>query len=71
MAWLAVNKDGSEVVSVFEPYRTKNDTWNCNTEIDDGWEETFIIQISSLPKGSIEKLLGYKMTWTDDPVEFV
>lgn len=69
MAWLAVNKDGSETVSIYEPYRTNKDTWNCNTEAGDGWDIFVIEQIGSLRKGTIEKILGYKLTWADDPVE--
>lgn len=83
--WVAVDKDGTEkisnsvfirrtgIVSVFwgliKVFYSKNNRnkwanmW-CNNESDalpfDGVE---------LPKGSIEKLIGRKLTWKDEPVE--
>lgn len=58
MAWLAVDKDGTEIIFQFHPKKT----------------ETCYIPLYSysmwltLPKGSIEKLIGRKLTWKDEPV---
>lgn len=57
MAYLAVDKDGTEVIFSGEPQRGYNNKWNnrfSNVE---------------LPNGFIEKLIGRKLTWEDDPVE--
>lgn len=68
--WLAVNKDGTEYIFEGEPERSptwedsENRTyWGC---YDDYSNRGYI----ELPKGSIEKLLGRKLTWDDKPVEF-
>lgn len=56
MAWLAVNKNNVEVIHMEEPEKRK-DKWWCG------------IPCIDLPKGSIEKLIGRKLTWDDEPVE--
>ena len=61
MAWLAVDKDGSEHICSTEPYRDIEDLWCI--------ENTPESEIVRLPKGSIEKLIGRKLTWNDTPVE--
>ena len=58
MAWVAVHKNGDEVIFDFEPYR-----WN-----DIFWVEDFGDYIC-LPKGTIKKLIGKDLTWEDNPVE--
>jgi len=56
MAYAAVDQDGTECLYNYEPYRT-----------DNGWnEEEGCVE---LPKGVIEKLIGRKITWDDEPVE--
>ena len=62
MAWLAVSRDGSEWVFMFEPERVDGiDNWyDVGSCCEDGVE---------LPKGSIEKLTGKTLTWDDEPVE--
>ena len=60
MAFLAVDKDGEEYIYDSEPVRYRYDRfphWDCDTH----WIE--------LPDGSIEKLIGRKLTWDDEPVE--
>lgn len=60
MAWVAVNKDGSEVILSTLPDKLGlNDfnQWVC-----------FGNRIF-LPQGSIEKLIGRSLTWNDEPVE--
>lgn len=58
MAWVAVNKNGDEVIFEFEPER-KQDLF---------WVE-YIGDFLYLPKGSIKKLIGRDLTWEDEPVE--
>ena len=76
MAWVAVNKDGAEVIYDEKPTRGKND-----------WEPAIIGQMPSandwgeedydniyddyvrLPKGYIKKLIGKGLSWEDEPVE--
>ena len=59
MAWLAVDKDGSECIYDIKPQREKN-KWDSAT--DRSW---FI----DLPKGTVEKIVGRKITWEDEPIE--
>lgn len=64
MVYLAVNKDGSEVVSN-TPIRRFKDYW-----VDEFFKQEFdTIDVVFLPKGSIEKLIGRKLTWENDYVE--
>lgn len=60
MAWVAVNKDGSEVILSTLPDKLglkDFKQWVC-----------FGNRIF-LPQGSIEKLIGRSLTWNDEPVE--
>lgn len=62
MAWVAVNKNGNELVFKEKPDRIeKHDiaVW-CPS---DWW--CFI----ELTSGTIEKLIGRPLTWEDEPVE--
>lgn len=61
MAWLAVDKNGSEYIYNFEPIR-KSDYF----EYDESYYDSGYIK---LPKGSIEKLIGYELNWNNEPVE--
>ena len=61
MAWVAVTKQGREFISMCKPIRvTDEDNYY-------GWKDTFT-EIS-LPKGSIKKLIGRELSFTDEPVE--
>lgn len=55
MAWVAVDKIGEELISRTKPFRV-GAYW-----IGDS--------IFHLPKGSIKKLIGRELYWTDEPVE--
>lgn len=55
MAWVAVDKIGEELISRTEPFR-----------VGDYWIDCSIFH---LPKGSIKKLIGRKLTWKDEPVK--
>lgn len=59
MAWVAVDKDGNEIIWDSEPVRKEN-YWDIVDSFDNAVE---------LPKGSIKKLIGRDLTWEDDPVE--
>lgn len=61
MAWLAVDRDGSEYIYNFKPIR-KNDGF----EYDESYYDSGYIK---LPQGSIEKLIERKLSWSDEPVE--
>lgn len=57
MAWVAVDKNGDEVLFDFEPERY-NSLW-----VEDVGDDIY------LPKGTIKKLIGKDLTWQDEPVE--
>lgn len=57
MAWLAVDKDNSEYIYKEKPIRYTGEYWYNDYEY---------VQI---PYGSIEILIGRKLTWDDEPVE--
>lgn len=81
--WLAVEQSGKEVIFRHKPHRVswfdnKSGMWSDEKTywIDDhnyhgtghlgySQHETRII----LPKGSIEKLIGRKMTWKNEPIK--
>lgn len=56
MAWLAVNTDGTERICQDKPYR-----------LGDFWQED--CDLVDIPKGTIQKLIGKTLTWSDEPVE--
>lgn len=58
MAWVAVDKNGCEAIYRYKPDRG-NECWNPHCLI------AFII----LPKGSIKKLIGRELDWSNEPVE--
>lgn len=57
MAFVAVDKDGTELIYELCPKRYEM----C-------WQ-LYRSECVELPKGSIEKLIGRKLTWEDDPVK--
>lgn len=59
MAYLAVSKGGYEYIFEVKPFRTLGDTWDVAQPYS-GFR---------IPKGSIKKLIGRKLTWEDEPVE--
>lgn len=60
MAWLAVDRDGTELCFHGKPERLKS-RWVLN---DQDTKEVHV-----LPKGAIERFLGRKITWEDEPIE--
>lgn len=59
MAYLCVDKNGSEWVFDGPPLRTEK-SWTIS------YDATSCVE---LPKGSIEKLIGRKLTWKSNPVK--
>lgn len=63
MAYLCVDKDGTEWVCSDKPSR--------EPYMDDGYQTDSVWcsdEQVELPKGSIEKLIGNYLTWCDEPV---
>ncbi len=59
MAYLAVSKGCYEYIFEVKPFRTLGDTWD-------------VVQPFSgfrIPKGSIKKLIGRELSWSDEPIE--
>jgi len=67
MPYVAVNKNGTEVIAdelERNHYMYKNE-WSESMDISGSdWNNAV-----ELPKGSIEKLIGRKLTWEDESVE--
>ena len=61
MAYLCVDKDGTECIHSAEPYRDEI-VWAIPY-----WDET--AQVIELPHGTIAKLIGRELTWEDEPYE--
>ncbi len=62
MAFVAKDKDGSEWIFAYPPYKvTSVGIWQSNSAIDDSYIE--------LPTGSIARLIGRDLKWEDEPVE--
>jgi hypothetical protein len=59
MVWLAVDKNEQEWVFNSIPARFRNQVWR---------DPMFGYEMQ-LPQGSIEKLIGRKLNWEDEPVE--
>lgn len=61
MTYLAVNKDGKELICDTLPIRG-TDKWELPNAIFDS--------MVTLPNGTIKKLIGKELTWNDEPVKF-
>ena len=62
MAWISVDKNGTEKIFNKEPKRSYN---NGNEQ----WVQVKNTHRIVIPKGSVERLLGRELRWTDAPVE--
>ena len=81
MAYVAVDEDGEEKYSNAEFKRVKEVQPPCKYSFSYKADEILPIgtwlfkwrdktnNMMTLPKGSIEKLIGRKLTWEDEPVE--
>jgi hypothetical protein len=64
MPYLAVDEDGTEAIYSSYPVRTDNEGWwYPNSE----W--LLYHEAIDLPQGSIEKLIGRKLDWSDESVQ--
>lgn len=62
MAWLAVDSDKQEYVFANRPIKKR--LWMGGIGLDGG--SMFYVK---LPKGTIKKLIGRELSWSDEPVE--
>lgn len=71
MAWLAVDKNGFEYIFHEKPIRIDN-IWVDKDTYDEVRKYAPSINADDysilLPKGTIERLLGYKLSWDDEPI---
>lgn len=70
MAWLAVDKDGTEIICPIEPTRGSSrdrslGSWIAKENVG-GENVHYQFQV---PSGTIFKLIGKTLTWEDKPVE--
>lgn len=63
--WMTVDKDGTERVCAIKPNRDWARRYWVGIDPDDGDYRDCV----AMPTGSIERLLGRKLTWGDEPVE--
>lgn len=62
MGWLAVDRNGTELCFYGKPERFEGKgEWVLN--------ETDMENAYVLPEGTIERFIGRKITWDDDPIE--
>lgn len=62
MAYLVVDKDGTESITLYSPIRIRKlGEWGISYEFGNSFAE--------LPPGSIKKLIGRELTWDDEPVK--
>ena len=62
MPYLAVDEDGTENIFEFKPIRC-DDYWWAQINQESFNRSTYI----ELPSGTIEKIIGSKLTWKDEP----
>lgn len=72
MAWLAVDKDEHIFKRRPEIMDDGHKKFWSDMDIISGWDYSNIRESTAinLPEGTIEKLIGRKLTIDDDPVEF-
>ena len=58
--WLAVDEDGEELAFSENPERSKYSGWVWSFDCE---------AVLPLPSGTIEKIIGNKLTWKDEAVE--
>lgn len=71
MIYLAVEYSGREIIAPTLPSRDEYcGSWDCFEYVatDDYGGEESIDQTIDLPTGTIERLIGRKLTWSDEPV---
>ena len=66
-AWLAVDKSGTECIYADKKPLRGKDKWG-----PESWDYRYdyaFYDFVELPKGSIKKLIGRDLSWSDEPVE--
>ena len=69
MAWLSVNENGHENISMGKPFRGWGRMWEHEEKVCIESEWGTVSTIIEIPIGTIEKIIGKKLTWEDDPIE--
>jgi len=69
MAWVAVDNNGNEKISMGKPFRGWCSMWEYEEEVCIESEWGTVEMTIDIPIGTIEKIIGKKLTWEDDPVE--
>lgn len=73
MSWLVVSKFGTEEIYSEKPLRCTTGVWvkphdeYCDENVE--FSQKYKGDCVMLPCGTIEKILGYELTWENDPVE--
>lgn len=69
MSWLAVDKSGNEHIFAEKPCRNEsNALWICSVVYFNG-QRFANTGCCYFPKGSVKKLIGRELFWSDEPVE--
>lgn len=68
MAWLAIDRKGRETISRDKP-TFDGVEWDCEAEIYIEGEHGITFTAISIPNGTIEKILGRKLTHEESPIE--
>ena len=63
MAWLTCDEDGQETIFERHPKR------ESLSSLGGYWYDTGLNGSVYLPKGSIKKLIGRELFWSDSPIE--
>ena len=69
MAWVSVDNNGNDKISIGKPFRGWGSMWEYEEEVCIESECGTVEMIIDIPIGTIEKIIGKKLTWEDDPVE--
>lgn len=72
MAWVCVGYSGEELIFFNKPHRkiSKNEFYfNENDMFEHEWIDDKFCGCINLPKGSIKRLIGKDLSWSDEPVE--
>lgn len=65
MSWCAVEGNSTEVIFKRKPHEIENKKWSDEYRTDSLYESTRII----VPKGTIKKIIGFNLKYTDGPVK--
>ena len=63
MAWVAVDNNGNEKISMGKPFRGWGSMWEYEEEVCIESEWGTVEMTIDIPIGTIEKIIGKKLTW--------